>query len=509
MPLLCSILLLAAAVGAQLPPFSWEKIPVFAFPGASTRFMDAGELLHFSKFQQLVIWGINASCINITTGTQYPAQWGGDKRCFGTCIQAVGALENQTFALNMDTQLQLQALALKASGAPLVLGYFNGAVAELYFEQQEKWCRNASFQPQHLALASLGEVDCFHQGCNFVGMEYRAFDYRQKETRDFWVDTILPALIASPHIDGVFLDEMDLVINNRCAHWHCSPTELADLTAGYELLLDAALAKAATLGKFLSVSITSTLTNNPQYHRAITDSIKRHSSGARYYEFFAGNSQGMDHLATLAYEAQTLGIPVHAHAESITHNPSFVELALFLLGMGNNSFFSYSPSWTFEDFPWLPEFDLPLGAPQGPAVERNATVPPWEARNGTSLICGLVPSPGASGPGAAFVGSLPSAEACEAAVRSNASFTAWTWVTPLFGEASWRQGCYGLLVEQQPHCLSAPPQCGTPCFTQAAQGLISAAGVAFNQSAGLSRTFEHLTVTYNPKTSQAWITPLK
>lgn len=504
LPLLFSFL--AAAVGTLLPPFSWEKIPVFAFPGASTRFMDAGELSHYSKFNTVVIWGINASCINITTGVQYPAQWGGEKRCFGTCIQADGALENQTFALNMDAQLQLQAQALKASGAPLVLGYFNGAVAELYFEQQEKWSRNASFQPQHLALASMGEVDCFHAGCNFVGMEYRAFDFRQSATRDFWVDTILPALIASPLIDGVFLDEMDLVINNRCAKWKCSPTELADLTGGYELLVDAALAKAAALDKFLSVSITSTLTNNPPYHRAVTDSIRRHRSGARYYEFFA--SSPLDHLATLAFEAQTLGIPVHAHAESITYNPSFVELAIFLLGAGKNSFFSYSPSWTFSDFPWLPEFDLPLGAPQGPAVERNATLPPWEVRNGSSLICGLVPSPGASGPGAAFVGSMPSAEACQAAVRANASFTAWTWVTPLFGEASWRLGCYGLLNVQQPHCLSAPPQCSAPCFTQAAPGLVAAAGVAFNQSV-LSRTFELLTVTYNPKTNQAWIIPLK
>jgi hypothetical protein len=500
------ILAAAALVGAQLPPYSWEKIPVFAFPGASTRFMDAGELSHFSQFNAVVIWGINASCINATTGAQYPAQWGGKENCFGTCLQADGALENQSFALNMDTQLQLQALALKAAGAPLVLGYFNGAVAELYYEQQEKWCRNASFQPQHLALDRLGEVDCFHAGCNFVGMEFRAFDFRQKAARDFWVDTILPALIASPHIDGVFLDELDLVINNRCAAWRCSPTELADLTAGYELLVDAALAKAAVLGKFLSVSITSTLTTNPLYHAAVTGSIKKHGSGARYYEFFA--SSPLDHLATLAYEAQTLGIPVHAHAESITHNPSFVELAIFLLGMGSNSFFSYSPSWTFSDFPWLPEFDLPLGAPQGPAVESNVTAPPWEVRSGTSLICGLVPSPGASGPGAAFVGSFSSAETCAAAVRAHANFTAWTWVAPLFGEASWRLGCYGLLDEQQPHCLSAPPQCGPPCFSQAAPGLVAAAGVAVNQSV-LVRAFEHLTVTYAPTSSEAWITPRK
>ena len=500
-------ILVAAAAGARLPAFSWEKIPVFAFPGASTRFMNASELSHYSKFSTVVIWGINASCINVTTGAQYPAQWGGKSSCFGTCIQADGALENMSFALNMDTQLQLQAQALKASGAPLVLGYFNGAVAELYFKQQENWCRNASFQPQHLSLARLGEVDCFHDGCNFVGMEYRAFDYRQNATRDFWVDTILPALIDSPHIDGVFLDEMDLVINNRCAAaWHCSATELADLTAGYELLVDAALTKAAALGKYLSVSITSTLTNNPQYHKSVTDSIKRHGSGFRYYEFFTHPSP-VDHLTTLTYEAQTLGIPVHAHAESITYNPSFVELAIFLLGAGNNSFFSYSPSWTFSDFPWLPEFDIPLGAPQGPAVESNATVPPWAVRNSSSLICGLVPSPGASAPGVAFMGSFSSADACEVAVRANASFTAWTWVTPLFEEADWRQGCYGVLLIQQQHCMTSPPLCSAPCFTQAAPGMVAAAGVAYNQSV-FTRAFEHLTVTYNPKTSQAWITPL-
>jgi hypothetical protein len=91
-------------------------------------------------------------------------------------------------------------------------------------------------------------------------------------------------------------------------------------------------------------------------------------------------------------------------------------------------------------------------------------------------------------------------------VRANASFTAWTWVSPLFEEAGWRLGCYGVLGEQQPSCLSAPPQCSAPCFTQAAPGQVAASGVAFNQTV-LSRTFERLTVAYNPMTSQAWIAP--
>lgn len=330
------------------------------------------------------------------------------------------------------------------------------------------------------------------------------YDFRQENARAYWVDEVLPALIDSPDIDGVFLDESDNLVNNLCHQWSCTAQEVADLTAGTLQLLDAALAKAAALGKWLSISLTSTLQLNAPYLNAVLDSIQRHGAGFRYYEFFKSEAD----LEAFIYEAQTLGIPVQAHAESLTMNPDFVELAVFLIGAGEYSYFSFSWAWTFEDFPWLPQFDAPLGAPLGPPVRTNRTTPvaPWAQRNATNLVCGLIPSPGHSGATFSFLGKMDAAADCERAARANSSFASWTWVGATGDE--WARACYARLDAVPPQCLDAGDQCGAPCFTNSEANIISAVDYAANQTATLwSRDFEHLHVEFEPASYAARITP--
>jgi hypothetical protein len=488
-------------------------VSTFAFPGASARFMNESELARFSRFSMMNIWGVNATCVNTTTGALFapscPGSW---CDCIGApAFKPAAGYEAQRWVLNMDESLQAQSAALKkaaAAGRALpVIGYFNLDVAQQYSRHQFDFCYdNATFGALRLAVESKGrQIDCFVDGCDYQGMEYCMYDFRQPAARDFWLETVLPALIDSPDIDGVFLDESDNLINNLCVHWACTPQEVADLTSGTLALLDAALAKAAALGKWLSISLTSTLTLNPAYHQAVLDSLQRHGHGFRYYEFFSSEQD----LEAFIYEAQTLGLPVQAHAESMHMTPDFAELAAFLIGAGEYSYFSFSWGWTLADFPWLPYFDAPLGAPLGPPVRTNRTVPvaAWAAQNSTNVVCGLVPAPGDSGPGFAFLGNFGDAGACAAAVRANASLATWTWVGP--GGKDWRNGCYARLEAPPPSCL--PPNaggCGAPCFTDSEEGTSSAVDYAFEQNSTLwTRDFAHLHVEFEPGTFAARITP--
>ena len=493
-------------------PFSWDKISTFASPGASARFMNASELARFSNFSMMNIWGLNATCVNTTTGALFapscPGSW---CDCIGApAFHRAAGYEAQRWVLNMDESLQAQSAALKAAaGAGRVLpviGYFNLDVAQQYSRHQFDFCYdNETFAALRLVVESKGrQIDCFVDNCNYQGMEFCMYDFRLPAARDFWVETVLPALIDSPDIDGVFLDECDNLVNNLCAQWGCTPQELADLTNGTLTLIDAALAKAAALGKWLSISLTSTLARNPAYHAAVLDSIGRHGHGFRYYEFFSSESD----LEAFIYEAQTLGLPVQAHAESMHMTPDFAELAAFLIAAGPYSYFSFSWGWTLSDFPWLSYFDEPLGAPLGPPVRSNSSVPvpAWAVLNATNVVCGLVPAPGRSGPNVAFLGSLGSADACAAAARANATLSSWTWVGPDGGE--WSHGCYARLEPPPPSCL--PPNaggCNAPCYTDSEPAIASAVNYAFLRNSSVwSRDFEHLHVEFEPASYAARIT---
>ena len=48
------------------------------------------------------------------------------------------------------------------------------------------------------------------------------------------------------------------------------------------------------------------------------------------------------HLESMIYETQTLGLATHVHVQDRTMNPHWVELVVFLLGAGENSYFSVS-----------------------------------------------------------------------------------------------------------------------------------------------------------------------
>ena len=91
-----TLLLSAALTAAATPwwPFSWEKVSVHTFPGASSRFMNAAELNATSRFAFANVWGVNGTCVNATTGALFPA-YCGNSHC--NCNATAPTPEQQRF----------------------------------------------------------------------------------------------------------------------------------------------------------------------------------------------------------------------------------------------------------------------------------------------------------------------------------------------------------------------------------------------------------------------------
>lgn len=66
--------------------------------------------------------------------------------------------------------------------------------------------------------------------------------------------------------------------------------------------------------------------------------------------------------------------PAEAQLTAARENLTF-PLACFLIGAGEHSYFNYTWGWTVDQgaLAWYPEFDKPLGAPNGPATREGWT----------------------------------------------------------------------------------------------------------------------------------------
>ena len=470
--------------------------------------MTPTELNQTSQFGFLNIWGINATCVNATTGSTFPATCPpDDSHC--NCKTTAATLENQLFLPVMETSLHAQSRALKAFKAPTflpVLGYLNSAVMQQWSVGQNQINTNESFAPWLMSIGTKGVIDCFADGCDYQGMEYRVIDFRLPEARAWWVQNILGGLIDSPDIDGTFLDEANQFVSVLCPRWGCTPDELTAITAGQLAQLDDALAYAASLEKWMCISLTCTFDSLSSYCDAAHASMATHGHALRFYEFF-----GTEHLEYLTYEAQTLGLPIVAHAGGRTMNPDWVELAVFLIGAGEYSYFSFSHSWNFDSFVWQPEYDLQLGNPLSPAMAVNVSthIDPWSAQVGTNVIFSMINSPGTNGPNVKFLGNATSASACETLANPpSGAYVAWTWISSTGG--SYALGCYGRTDDGKGDFTAAcfPSSTPAPCHVALQAGCTSAVSFAISTNVTTwTRQFEFLDVTYHPSNGSAYITP--
>ncbi len=113
-------------------PFSWDTVPVFAFPGAHDGFLTQSEINNHNldKFNMLLIWGFNVSCQS-PNGTIYPSHTSGS---YYTCG------DDHEFYANMEASLNEESKQFKemVDGNPTVLGYIESTNAQQSYIAQNK-----------------------------------------------------------------------------------------------------------------------------------------------------------------------------------------------------------------------------------------------------------------------------------------------------------------------------------------------------------------------------------
>eukprot|EP01116_Phalansterium_solitarium_P020952 TRINITY_DN6359_c1_g2_i1.p1 TRINITY_DN6359_c1_g2~~TRINITY_DN6359_c1_g2_i1.p1 ORF type:complete len:521 (+),score=134.94 TRINITY_DN6359_c1_g2_i1:143-1705(+) len=491
---------IAFAGGAEAPqlpwPFSWDVLPTFGFPGAAPRFMTPAEEVHFANFTSNLIWGLNATCI-APNGTLFPAIC---PESASWCYCSATDPENQTWVTNMDQSLQEQGRRLKAQAGSKFLpmfGYLDLPNSQQYYYWQNQFNTNDSYASLRLAVKSKGVIDCFVDNCNWQGMEYRQFDFRQPAAIDFFVEKVVDSLVNSPYLDGVFLDMTDTWVTYLCPTWPCTQQESWDIGNGSLAAIEATLAYTRTLGKVVSVSSHTSRVRAPEVYYAQLGLIKKYGNGIRYYEGFGGGfgMSAKDEFLTMLWETQTVGVPIHAHAAKRTDNPDWVELAQFLVAATDYSYFSYSAGdWNLDSFPWQAEFGQPLGKPVGPAYSQNSSInhQPWDLIDGLNAIYNMLDHPGQSTDAVRFLGNTSNAADCSVAAQANSTFTAFTWAGPGTG---WDYGCYVRLDPVAASCF-IDPNSTAPCHTLAGSGsTTSGLGQAYTTTRTLwQRDYEHLHV---------------
>lgn len=493
---------------ALLYPFSWDTLQVFAFPGAAPRFMTEGEVAYFTaNFSNILIWGLNATCMG-NDGSTFAASCASSR-----CACPADRPEDQQFVLNMEGSLQEQGRRLKAAAAGdasyFVLGYIEGLSAQKYYVAQGALLTpNSPLSSALLSTKAKGLIDCYTDGCNWQGVEYRQYDLRQPAVRQYYVQQVIGSLINSTGLDGSFIDVIDWWQDVCAGSWGCTAQETQDLVNASLQATEEMLQAASAAGKILSISCHSTLSEHAAYYAAHTAILARYPTAAiRFWEFFTPTE---DSLASLMYEAGTLGLATHVHVTTRTLAPDWVELAVFLLGMGEHSYFSYSGPWMLDSFAVYPEYSRALGQPLGAAV--NATVQKpysaWQLIAGQNLVYGLPSCPTCNVTGVlTSFGTVPTAQDCLAAVMAAsapASYTAMSWVEQDGSE--WGRHCYGRLDSFNASACINEEAVGAPCYASAQAGHVSAVAQPWARIVRQwSRSFQHVDVTWSSDEGNATI----
>eukprot|EP01084_Bolivina_argentea_P169810 294320_1 len=409
-------------------PFSWDKIPIFACIGSHDGFLTSNEVNKdsFNKFNQLIIWGFNVSCQNPSNGEIYPATISGSVYSCGI---------NHTFYANMEQSLQYQAYELKENlinnNNLQVFGYIESTNVQESYVYQHKFNSNTPpFNTYHLKLSNIGVVNCYTDGCNWQGPTYRQYDHRQKQVRDYFVNSVVFNLINSTYLDGFFMDAISTWTNVLCPQWNCTEQEYNDLYNGSLVVASETVDLVHKMNKIVSISAHVDMYHLSDYYWKYREILNKYNgeNTIRFYECLEGGwgSSFYNQFITLLNETRN-GIAQHVHVCFKVMNPSWVSLAAYLIAMNNQSWFSYGGGWTVNNGWYQSEFNNSLGKPLDDANCINDNQ--WHIFNGINNIVFDLPIGGNSTDGMIiYIGKYINYEQCLDVVKLDNRFGSFTWI---------------------------------------------------------------------------------
>eukprot|EP01060_Flectonema_neradi_P004409 TRINITY_DN1283_c0_g1_i1.p1 TRINITY_DN1283_c0_g1~~TRINITY_DN1283_c0_g1_i1.p1 ORF type:complete len:379 (+),score=66.94 TRINITY_DN1283_c0_g1_i1:144-1139(+) len=299
----------------------------------------------YTNYSLVTYWGINVTCnpggIH-TTGNTF------------ICNDTDGK-----FVPNQEITLPEQGDKLLKAGAKYVFPYmYWGCTQATYaeaqlFNQHDEWiAKNGSGQP----------VECE----KFQGIEQVGINYTSEGAQDFYINEMVMPFLNASSTSGMFFDEFGLT-SFRYLH--------GDTDQQVQQMANASL---ATLSKLLSafkaagkVAIVSLKSSYPtDFIDRYFDILEEYKPHGMYYgEFFCVRDCLLDY--NVFQKAVLKGIPVQQHIPMASTAEFNFRLATYLLGVGEQCYAGVGipGDWSPTGFPWIPEYDKPLGQPLGPSKQ--------------------------------------------------------------------------------------------------------------------------------------------
>ena len=324
--------LVMAALPPSPPAFSWATVPVFMHSGNSTGPLSAAAAQYMARFPLVTMAGFH-----------------GD----GCCLE--------------DHITQFAASVKAASNASATVLYYQNTL--INFPQA---ALSETVPPELLVHDRRGRL-VFLGGCGATksAPNHTLYDHTQPAMRALWVGNVAGVVAANPGlVDGVFCDrsgsiadvvKKDLHCYDLAAdfakHWNDGHWQtVADTQAALDGLLNGS---AIVIGNHAEPEASMHLDNNGSWNGKMYE----HFVPARPY-VPAG-----DQLAAFKRDAQLV---VEAHVDFCDiHNAMYKSsLAAFLIGATAYDYYACTNGWGFSDgwHTWSPDYDRPLGAPNGSAV---------------------------------------------------------------------------------------------------------------------------------------------
>eukprot|EP01084_Bolivina_argentea_P227175 383708_1 len=380
----CYLIHLSISVTVFDIPFSWDRIPVWSFPGFSNHFLTDTEVYNpsnsLNNFSYVLLSAFNASCL-LPNGTYYPAT---TTNWWYECSSTPGDISNMTINLqiypNLEPSIAYQAMQLKqkylnSKNNSIILAYIETINSQMSYITQAQF-NEEKYKSEWLYISNKGYINCMEynhsMGCDYQGPSAHQYDHRQEKVRKYFINNVLNSIlfdyVYSEYLDGVFLDTMSSWIEPYalCYDWNCTQEEYNQLYNASLQITDDSLKYLQSVSKIGSVSIRGDLFDASKYYKQHLELIIKYKDIAvKYHEEICNTrvSTLYNKMITLLYELQ-YNISIQVHVLPATYNPDMVELAGYLIIAQNNTWFSQSiGGWGVNDSWWIPEFNNKLGKP--------------------------------------------------------------------------------------------------------------------------------------------------
>ena len=222
--------------------------------------------------------------------------------------------------------------------------------------------------------------------CSPAGYDLN-YDFSQPEVVDYYVNHIALPLADSENLFGLWFDDTNWLacydMCNEVHDIHLTPCDLAakerlfNGTIAWKTAVATALNKNGQIPIFSSVNswdMPPPTTQNLNGCSRNEEQVTKELAGLKYGRFYEGWSGKCPDIVNIQNEAEA-GIAVFANNYGQLND---YDVASFLMGAGNQSFFASCTCWTDPCTSWHPQYyDQRLGPPKGPGQLVNGSTTQW------------------------------------------------------------------------------------------------------------------------------------